>query len=87
MNDLSISRSPLDPNLRQSLIKYVYDIIGCMQYVHRQLGLLLPLHHTQSRHLQLCREQKQVHSWGLNHNEPCRLHFHRTSEQETVQSR
>ena len=42
MNDLSISRSPLDPNLRQSLIKYVYDIIGCMQYVHRQLGPGMP---------------------------------------------
>ena len=34
MNDLSISRSPLDPDLRQSLIQYVYGIIGCMQYVH-----------------------------------------------------
>ena len=35
MNDLSISRSPLDPDLRQSLIQYVYGIIDCMQYVHR----------------------------------------------------
>ena len=42
MNDLSISRSPLDPDLRQSLIQYVYGIIGCMQYVHRQLGPGMP---------------------------------------------
>lgn len=42
MNDLSISRSPLDPNLRQSLIQYVYGVIGCMQYVHRQLGPGMP---------------------------------------------
>ena len=42
MNDSSISRSPLDPNLRQSLIQYVYRIIGCIQYVHRQLGPGMP---------------------------------------------
>ena len=42
MNDLSISRSPLDPNLHQSLIQYVYGVIGCMQYVHRQLGPGMP---------------------------------------------
>lgn len=42
MNDLSISRSPLDPTLRQSLIQYVYGIIGCMQYVHRQLEPGMP---------------------------------------------
>ena len=40
MNDLSISRSLLDPDLHQSLIQYVYGIIGCMQYVPRQLGPL-----------------------------------------------
>ena len=38
MNDLAISRSLLDSDLHQSLIQYVYGIIGCMQYVHRQLG-------------------------------------------------
>ena len=42
MNDLSISRSLLDPDLHQSLIQYVYGIIGCMQYVHRQLGPGMP---------------------------------------------
>ncbi len=42
MNDLSISRSPLDPNHRQSLIQYVYGVIGCIQYVHRQLGPGMP---------------------------------------------
>ena len=42
MNDLSISRSPLDPYLRQTLLQYVYGIIGCMQYVHRQLGPGMP---------------------------------------------
>ena len=42
MNDLSISRSLLDPDLHQSLIQYVYGIIGCIQYVHRQLGPGMP---------------------------------------------
>ena len=42
MNDLSISRSLLDSDLHQSLIQYVYGIIGCMQYVHRQLGPGMP---------------------------------------------
>ena len=42
MHDLSISRSLLDPDLHQSLIQYVYGIIGCMQYVHRQLGPGMP---------------------------------------------
>jgi GxxExxY protein len=42
MNELSISRSILDPELRQSLIQYVYGVIGCMQYVHRQLGPAMP---------------------------------------------
>ena len=28
--------------LHQSLIQYVYGIIGCMQYVHRQLGPGMP---------------------------------------------
>jgi len=42
MNELSISRSILDPELRQSLVQYVYGIIGCMQYVHRQLGPAMP---------------------------------------------
>ena len=42
MNELSISRSILDPELRQSLIQYVYGLIGCMQYVHRQLGPAMP---------------------------------------------
>ena len=42
MNDLSISRSPLDPSLRRALIQYVYGVIGCMQHVHRQLGSGMP---------------------------------------------
>ena len=42
MNDLAISRSLLDSDLHQSLIQYVYGIIGCMQYVHRQLGPGMP---------------------------------------------
>jgi GxxExxY protein len=42
MNDLSISRSILDPTLHQSLVQYVYSIIGCIQYVHRQLGPGMP---------------------------------------------
>ena len=42
MNDLSISRSPLEPNLRRALIQYVYGVIGCMQHVHRQLGPGMP---------------------------------------------
>lgn len=42
MNSLSISRTPLDANLRQSLIQYVYGVIGCIQSVHRQLGPGMP---------------------------------------------
>lgn len=42
MKELSISRASIDANLRQTLIQYVYDIIGCMQYVHRQLGPGMP---------------------------------------------
>ena len=42
MNDLTISRSPLDPNLRESLIRYVYGVVGCIQCVHRQLGPGMP---------------------------------------------
>lgn len=42
MKELSVSRASIDANLRQTLIQYVYDIIGCMQYVHRQLGPGMP---------------------------------------------
>lgn len=37
-----ITREPVDELLRQQLVDYVYPLIGCMHYVHEDLGPGLP---------------------------------------------
>ena len=42
MNKFEISKEPINEVLRKQLIDYAYPIIGCMHYVHENLGPGLP---------------------------------------------
>ena len=37
-----ITRDPVDATLKKQLVEYVYNIIGCMYYVHENMGPGLP---------------------------------------------
>lgn len=39
---VNISRDPIEEELRRQLIGYVYPVVGCMHYVHEDLGPGLP---------------------------------------------
>lgn len=39
---ITIERLPIEGSKRQALIDYVYPIVGCMHYVHSNLGPGLP---------------------------------------------
>lgn len=39
---MQISREPIDSALRNQLINYVYDIVGCIHIVHQDLGSGMP---------------------------------------------
>ena len=39
---MEVSKIPMEASVRKQLIEYVYDIVGCMHYVHEDLGPGLP---------------------------------------------
>jgi len=39
---ICISREPVDATLRKQLTEYVYSIVGCMHFVHEDIGPGLP---------------------------------------------